>query len=77
VVDAQQPVLQVLPVRCPPHVTAWLDAAAARAGVSRSDLVRAALQRGLPAEVWPEASQAAGTAAAVEALQQWNAKGAA
>jgi len=68
---------QVLPVRCPAHVTAWLDDAAARAGVSRSDLVRAALQRGLPPEVWPDAQQAAGTAVAAEALQQWNARGAA
>lgn len=67
----------VLPVRCPPHVTAWLDDAAARAGVSRSDLVRAALQRGLPAGVWPDGAQAAGTAVAAEALHQWDARGAA
>jgi metal-responsive CopG/Arc/MetJ family transcriptional regulator len=68
---------QVVPVRCPPHVTAWLDDAAARAGVSRSDLVRAALQRGLPAGAWPDTQQAAGTALAAEALQEWDARGAA
>lgn len=59
----------VTTVRLPRAVTGWLDSVARDAGVTRSDLLRAALQQATPPSVWPE-HLTAGTAVAQQALDR-------
>lgn len=60
----------VLTLRVHPTLTSWLSELAAEHGTTRSDLVRAALQRVTPAELWGDAPAhlAAGTAVAAQVL---------
>jgi len=60
----------LLNARVHPAVTSWLSELAAEHGTTRSDLVRAALQRVTPAELWADAPAhlAAGTAVAAQVL---------
>jgi len=61
----------VLTLRVHPSLTSWLSQLAAEHGTTRSDLVRAALQRVTPAELWGDAPAhlAAGTAVAAQVLE--------
>lgn len=60
----------LLNLRMSPAVMAWLDETAAQHGVTRSDLVRAAVRRVTPAEPWSDAPEhhAWGMAAAEQVL---------
>lgn len=60
----------LLNARVHPAVQSWLSELAAEHGTTRSDLVRAALQRVTPAELWADAPAhlAAGTAVAAQVL---------